>query len=88
MSVNKYPSDYLNTRKFTRHELTEGITTGQYNAMSADDRDAFDRQLVRLWSDTPAWSFDLDDEPRGFNDDPGSYGGQRSGSMKSYEWGE
>ena len=36
-------------RTFTVHELTHGITTAQYEAMSSDDRLAFDRALVGLW---------------------------------------
>ena len=36
-------------RTFTPHDLTEGITQGQYLAMSEADKDAFDVALFRLW---------------------------------------
>ena len=68
-------------RSFTRHELTEGITTGQYNAMRPDEQKAFDRQLLDLWSGR------TDDEPRGFNDEQ-NWNGRRIGTMHAYEWGE
>ena len=37
------------TRTFTPQELLHGVTTSQYNAMSEDDKLAFDIALVALW---------------------------------------
>jgi len=36
-------------RTFTRAELTQTITTGQYSAMSSADKLAFDHALTALW---------------------------------------
>jgi hypothetical protein len=36
-------------RTFTHHDLTLGITLGDYNAMSPEDKLAFDRALMALW---------------------------------------
>jgi hypothetical protein len=42
-------------RTFTRVELTSTITSAMYDAMSAEDREAFDLQLTALWiGDTAA----------------------------------
>ena len=43
-------ADQERQRKFTPHELTEGITTGQYNAMPADEQREFDKQLLNFWT--------------------------------------
>lgn len=48
------------SRTFTRAELTSTITTETYNALPADDRDAFDRQLTAMWADDYAWQARLE----------------------------
>ena len=66
------------TRTFTPHDLTSGITIGQYNAMSLEDRRAFDLALVSLWehnartADDAALARDYD----------------LVGSNRRFEWGE
>ena len=43
-------------RTFTPYELIDGITVGQWNAMSKADQDAFDLALVNLWVARAAWA--------------------------------
>ena len=59
-------------RTFTHHDLTEGITTGEYNAMSEADQHAFDLALVRLW--TEASQAELDREFASDLREAGGYG--------------
>ena len=57
-------ADLERQRRFTSHELTEGITTGQYNAMPENEKLDFDRQLVNLWTAQNCY-LDWDYEPSG-----------------------
>lgn len=59
-------------RRFTLAELSR-VTTGEYNAMSADDREAYDRALWAMWSDDSRYL-------------AGDY--DTIGSYRRYQWGE
>ena len=65
-------------RTFTVHDLTSGITIGQYNAMSPDDQRAFDLALVALWESNARTADDAYLS--------GDY--DLVGSNRRFEWGE